>query len=94
MIDAPEALRIGLVQRVTAPEALLDEARRIAALIAAKGPFAFAATKRAIVDGAALSLADGLALEALRFGTVVATEDFREGTRAFLDKRAPNFTGR
>ena len=94
MIDAPEALRIGLVQRVTAPEALLDEAQRIAALIAAKGPLAVAAAKRAIVDGAGLPLSEGLALEALRFGSVVATEDFREGTRAFLDKRAPSFSGR
>jgi enoyl-CoA hydratase len=94
MIDAQEALRIGLVQRVTAPEALLDEAHRVAALIAAKGSFAVAAAKRAIIDGAALSLADGLALEAFRFGAAVATDDFREGTRAFLDKRAPNFTGR
>jgi enoyl-CoA hydratase len=94
MIDAQEALRIGLVQKVTAPEGLLDEAQRIAAAIAAKGPLAVAAAKRAIVDGAALSLADGLALEALRFGAAVATEDFREGSQAFLEKRKPNFSGR
>jgi enoyl-CoA hydratase len=94
MIDAQEALRIGLVQKVTAPAELLGEAQRIAALIAAKGPLAVAAAKRAIVDGASLSLADGLALEALRFGAAVATDDFREGSQAFLDKRKPSFSGR
>jgi enoyl-CoA hydratase len=94
MIDAQEALRIGLVQKVTAPDELLGEAQRIAALIAAKGPLAVAAAKRAIVDGASLSLADGLALEALRFGAAVATDDFREGSQAFLDKRKPSFSGR
>ena len=94
MIDAQEALRIGLVQKVTAPEGLLEEAHRIASAIAAKGPLAVAAAKRAIVDGASLSLADGLSLEAFRFGAAVATEDFREGSQAFLEKRKPNFSGR
>jgi enoyl-CoA hydratase len=94
MIDAAEALRIGLVQKVTPLDGLLDEARRIGNLIAAKSRLAIAATKRAFIDGAALTLADGLALEALRFGQAVATEDFHEGARAFLDKRKPNFPGR
>lgn len=94
MIDAQEALRIGLVQKVLPADALIGEARRIAELIAAKAPLAITATKRAIVDGAALTLADGLALEALRFGYAVSTEDFREGSRAFLDKRKPAFRGR
>ncbi|HYZ16159.1 MAG TPA: enoyl-CoA hydratase-related protein, partial [Candidatus Acidoferrum sp.] len=62
MIDAQEALRIGLVQKVVSADVLLDEANRIAAVIAAKGPLAITATKRAIVDGAALPLADALAL--------------------------------
>ena len=94
MIDAAEALRIGLVQKVVPQPGLLDEARRIAGLIAAKAPLAIAATKRAVVDGAAMDLDDALALEALLFGQVVTTEDFREGSRAFLDKRKPAFTGR
>jgi len=47
----------------------------------------------AIVDGAALSLADGLALEAQHFGALVDSADFREGSRAFLDKRKPAFSG-
>ncbi len=94
MIDAQEALRCGLVQRVVPADALAAEARRIADLIAAKGPIAIAATKRAVVDGASLPLADALALEALLFGQAVSTADFQEGTRAFLDKRKPAFAGR
>lgn len=93
-IDAAEALRIGLVQRVVPAGELRAEALRVAGLIAAKAPLAVTATKRAIRDGAALTLSDGLALEALHFGTMVGTSDFREGTRAFLDKRKPNFEGR
>ena len=94
MIDAAEALRIGLVQRVVPLDALLGEARRIAGVIAEKAPLAVAAAKRAIVEGASMSLHDGLALEALLFGQVVMTDDFREGSQAFLDKRKAGFTGR
>jgi enoyl-CoA hydratase len=94
IVDAAEALRIGLVQRVVPQAALLDEARALAATIAAKAPLAVSATKRAIRDGAALAMADALALEALHFGTLVGTHDFREGTRAFLDKRPATFEGR
>jgi enoyl-CoA hydratase len=94
MIDAAEALRIGLVQKVTPADGLIAEAQRIAGLIAAKAPLAVAHAKRAIVDGAALTLADGLALEALRFGEATVTADFREGSSAFLEKRKPAFSGR
>ena len=94
MLDAQEALRVGLVQKVVPLDGLLPEAQRIAELIAAKAPLAITATKRAIVDGASMTLEDGLALEALLFGQVVTTTDFVEGSRAFLDKRKPAFTGR
>lgn len=93
-IDAAEALRIGLVQRVVPLANLLPEAKRIAQTIASKAPLAITATKRAIREGAALPLAEGLALEALHFGTMIGTSDFREGTRAFLEKRKPVFEGR
>jgi enoyl-CoA hydratase len=93
MIDAAEALRAGLVERVVAPDALLTEATRLAGVIASRAPLAIAATKRAIDDGASLPLAAALEIEALHFGTLVGTDDFREGTKAFLEKRPANFTG-
>ncbi|MGB8267858.1 MAG: enoyl-CoA hydratase-related protein [Candidatus Velthaea sp.] len=92
MIDAAQALHIGLVQKVVPLAGLLDEAKRIAGLIASKAPLAVAATKRAIDEGAGLPLAEALALEALHFGLLVETADLREGTRAFLEKRKPHFT--
>ena len=94
MIDAAEALRVGLVQRVVPLDGLLTEARRLAGLIAGKAPLAIAATKRAVVEGASLSLDAALALEALLFGQAVTTEDFAEGSKAFLDKRKAEFAGR
>jgi len=93
MIDAHEALRAGLVEKVVAPEGLVAEAKRIAAVIAAKAPLAVEATKRAIDEGISLSTAAGLEIEALHFGTLVNTADFKEGTAAFLEKRAADFTG-
>jgi enoyl-CoA hydratase len=92
MIDASEAKRIGLVEFVVAHDQLLAEAKRIARIIASRAPLAVAAAKRAIDDGAELSVAAALELEALHFGTLVGTSDFSEGTKAFLEKRAPAFT--
>jgi enoyl-CoA hydratase len=92
-IDAQEALRIGLVQKVMPQAQLLEEAKRIANVIAAKAPLAIEGTKRAINAGAHLSIADALELEAVEFGTLVGTNDFKEGTSAFLEKRKPNWSG-
>ncbi len=86
-------MRIGLVERVVPHVQLVTDARRIASQIAAKSPLCIAAVKRAIDEGIALGLRESLSLEALHFGTLVGTADFREGTRAFLDKRAPDFRG-
>jgi enoyl-CoA hydratase/carnithine racemase len=94
MIDAAEALRVGLVQRVVPFDELQAEAGRIAGLIASKAPLAVAAAKRAVAAAGSLSLDDGLALEALLFGRAVMTDDFREGSSAFLEKRKPDFRGR
>jgi enoyl-CoA hydratase len=93
MIDAAEALRIGLVQKVVPIGDLVPEAKRIANLIATKGPLALAATKRAIYGGAALAMSDALKLEAHAFGAMFDTSDMREGTSAFLEKRKPQFRG-
>ena len=92
-IDAREALRCGLVEKVVAPAELLSEAKRIAGVIASRGPLAVAATKRAIDGGAGLTIESGLELEALNFGTLIDTSDFAEGTKAFLEKRPARFSG-
>jgi enoyl-CoA hydratase len=94
MIDAHEALRIGLVQKVVPLAELMNEAKRIATVIASKAPLAIAACKRAINNGAHLSIDDALEIEALEFGTLVDTEDIKEGTAAFLEKRKPQWKGR
>lgn len=93
MIDAQEALRIGLVQKVVAQDALLDEAKKIGQTIAGKAPLAIAACKRAINTGAHIPIADALEIEALEFGTLVNTNDFKEGTSAFLEKRKAAWKG-
>ena len=94
IIDAKEALRIGLVQRVVPAAELMNEAKRVASVIASKAPLAIAACKRAINNGAHLSIDDALELEALEFGSLVNTEDIKEGTNAFLEKRKPTWKGR
>jgi enoyl-CoA hydratase len=92
-IDAQEALRIGLVQKVVPQAHLLDEAKRIANTIAGKAPRAIEGCKRAINSGAHLSIGDALELESVEFGTLVDTNDFKEGTSAFLEKRKPHWSG-
>lgn len=93
LLSAQDALRAGLCERVVAPEELLPESRRLATLIASKAPLAVAATKRAIDLGLGLPMNEALAIESYAFGTLVDTADFAEGTRAFLDRRTPVFTG-
>ena len=85
-IDAAEALRLGLVNRVVEPAALRDEARRAASAICARGPLAVAVAKRLLREGAGRPTAEALALEADAFGALFASEDARTGMRAFLDK--------
>lgn len=93
MLDAQDALRVGLVQKVLPLAGLLDEARRVAGLIAAKAPLAIELTKRAMAEGLDVGLYEGLTIEALNFGLLVDTADFKEGTSAFLERRAATFTG-
>jgi len=94
IIDAHEALRVGLVQKVVPLAELMNEAKRIASVIASKAPLAISACKRVINNGAHLSIDDALELEALEFGTLVDTEDIKEGTSAFLEKRKPVWKGK
>jgi enoyl-CoA hydratase len=93
MIDAMDAMRIGLVDRVVKREDLLDEAGSLAAKILTKGPLAIKAAKKAINGGLALPLREGLKLESRIFGTLFTTEDKNEGALAFLEKRKPLFKG-
>jgi len=94
MISAEEAQRIGLVNRVYEPAELLPAAEAIAKKIIANAPLAVKYTMEAIERGIEMPQEEGLFLEATLFGLVCATEDKREGTTAFLEKRPPQFTGR
>ncbi len=93
MIDAHEAHRAGLVEKVVPLAELMTESKRIGNVIAAKAPLAIAASKRAINNGAHLAIDDALELEALEFGGLIDTDDFKEGTSAFLEKRKPVWKG-
>ncbi len=94
MITAQEAHRIGLVNEVTAPAELIPRAEAIAAKIIANGPLAVQYAMEAVNKGMEMTLAEGLYLEAALFGLCCATEDKKEGTTAFLEKRAPQFKGK
>jgi enoyl-CoA hydratase len=96
IIVAAEALRIGLVDEVVPgdADALTARAQALAQLLATMPPLAVAAAIEAVDRGSGLPLDEGLALEAAIFGRLCATEDKREGTRAFLEKRLPTWVGR
>ena len=93
-IDAHEALRIGLVDEVVPAEHIDLRAMEIARTLAQQPPLAVTAILEAVDCGAALPLDDAIAFESELFGRLCQTADMREGTRAFLEKRAPRFTGR
>ena len=92
-ITADEAWRIGLVNRVVPAADLLGVVQELAQQLAAQAPIAMRYILAAVRDGFGMRLSDGCALEASLFGLAAATEDWREGTRAFLDKRRPRFVG-
>jgi len=94
MITAQEAHRIGLVNEVTAPGDLIPRAEAIAAKIIANAPLAVQYAMEAVNRGMEMPLAEGLYLEATLFGVCCATEDKKEGTSAFLEKRAAAFKGK
>ena len=94
MVGADEALQMGLVNKVVAPEAVLEEAEKFLRGILAMGPVAVRLAIEAVDQGFDMCLEDGLQLEANLFGLVAASEDKAEGTKAFLEKREPEFKGK
>ncbi|MGC8864458.1 MAG: enoyl-CoA hydratase-related protein [Bacteroidales bacterium] len=92
MIDAQEALRMGLVWKVTEPEDLLPEARRVAEVIVSRGPLAVELVKKTVHEGMQMTLTEGLKLEAEYFGLPFGKGNQGwEGMSAFLEKRKPNW---
>ncbi|HET7621680.1 MAG TPA: enoyl-CoA hydratase-related protein [Gemmatimonadaceae bacterium] len=94
MLDAAEAYRIGLVNKVVPAADLMADAERMLRQILAQGPVAVALCIEAVNRGLDGTLEDGLAIEANNFGLLASTDDMREGMAAFLEKRGANFTGR
>jgi enoyl-CoA hydratase len=93
LIDAHEALRIGLVERVVPANELMTISMALANQIAGKAPLAIAAIKQAINRGMDMSLEDGCMYEAALFGDIAASTDAKEGTAAFLEKRQATWKG-
>ena len=92
MINADEALRIGLVQKVFEPEMLMEETLKVANLIASKGPEAIKKVKKVVRLGMEMSFADGEKLEAVEFGTLFGKgNEGKVGMTAFLEKRKPHW---
>jgi len=85
-IDAAEAARLGLVNRLCEPAALMTEARRVAGVICTRAPLAVASAKRALHESVDLTEAEALTVEADLFSALFSTADLRAGMRAFLDK--------
>jgi enoyl-CoA hydratase len=94
MITAEEAQRIGLVNHIYEPAELIPAAEAMAKKIIVNAPLGVKYTMEAIERGVEMPQEEGLFLEATLFGLACATEDMREGTEAFLEKRSPQFKGK
>jgi len=94
MIDAAEAYRIGLADRLVPPGEALPEARKIAKKILERGPIAIRLAKQAVNRGLSQPVSEGFKTEALLFGLLCDTEDQKGGAAAFLEKRPPVFKGK
>jgi len=93
-ISAEEAYRLGLVNRVVPAESLMDEAKKLAADITSKPPISIRSAKEAILKAHDTTVEVGLEFERKAFYMLFATEDAKEGMRAFLEKRKPSFKGK
>jgi enoyl-CoA hydratase len=94
MIDARTALDYGLVNKVVPPDSVMNEAKELAGKLLTKSGRILALAKAAATSGAGMSLPDGLDLEAQCFALCFATEDQKEGMKAFMEKRKPDFKNR
>jgi len=94
MVDAAEALRIGLVNRVFPREKLLAEAEGLLRKMLANGPVSLRFTMDAVTDGLEMGIGEAQRNEATLFGLICTTEDMKEGTKAFLEKRPARFQGK
>ena len=93
MVSAVRAFEIGLVNRVVSAAELMAEAKKVASALAAKAPLAIRYILEAVNHGAEMPLPDAQFLEASLFGLVAASDDMKEGTKAFLEKRPPSWQG-
>jgi len=94
MVDAQEAFRIGLVNKVVPRPRLLEESEALVRKMLANGPVSLRFIIEAVNSGLEMPLAEGQYLEATLFGLICTTEDMKEGTKAFLEKRPPKFQGK
>jgi len=94
MIDAHEALRYGLIEKVVPDPDIMEAAMHLATTIMKKGPLAVAAAKKVLNRTRDLPLAAGLELESDFWAALTATEDMKEGARAFIEKRKPEYKGK
>ncbi|QCO68007.1 enoyl-CoA hydratase [Luteimonas yindakuii] len=93
-IDAARAQALGILTRVVPAAELADATRTLAAQLAAAAPLALRAILDCVHVGGECAMSEGLEYETAQFGLMFATEDMREGTRAFLERRKPDFSGR
>jgi enoyl-CoA hydratase len=91
---ATEARDMGLINQVYAPDQLAEQTEKLVVTLTQRGPLALRKAKQAVLGGWDLSLDEGLKLEARLFAELFASEDQKEGTQAFVEKRAPIFTGK
>ena len=91
LIDAQEAYRIGLVNKVVPQDKVMSTAKEWAEIICQAGPLAVSAAKEAMIKGSSMTLEDGLRLENSLVAYLMGTDDFVEGTKAFVEKRKPSY---